>query len=155
MLTQDFQLSRDPFGRLVLAIGNRAYDAIVPVRSFPISDPSEGIALIGADGSELLWINSLADVPEEARHLIREELASREFIPEIRSIRHVSSFATPSHWQIETDRGDTELILKAEEDIRRLSASRLLILDNHSVQYLIRDVRTLDKNSRRILDRFL
>ena len=155
MPTQDFELNRDPFGRLVLAIGNRAYDAVVPVRSFPISSPGEGIALIGADGSELLWIDSLADVPEYARHLIREELASREFIPEIRRIRHVSSFATPSRWQIETDRGDTELVLKSEEDIRRLSATRLLILDNHSVQYLIRDVRTLDKNSRRMLDRFL
>jgi len=52
----------------------------------------------------------------------------REFAPEITRIVSVSGFATPSVWQIETDRGRTELTLKAEEDIRRLAGrTRLLI----------------------------
>lgn len=155
MNTYDFRLSRDPFGRLVLSMDGRVYDSIVPVRSFPISAPYEGIALVGADGSELVWIDSLADLPEDTRSLLEEELASREFVPEIQHIRHVSSFATPSRWQVETDRGDAVLVLKAEEDIRRLSASSLLIADAHGVQYLIRDLANLDKTSRRLLDHFL
>ncbi|MGP1616047.1 MAG: cyanophycin metabolism-associated DUF1854 family protein, partial [Pollutimonas bauzanensis] len=130
-------------------------DTIVPVRSFPISAPDEGIALVGADGSELVWIDSLADLPEDIRRLVEDELASREFMPEIRRIRHVSSFATPSRWQVETDRGEAVLLLKAEEDIRRLSGSTLLIADAHGVQYLVRDVAALDKASRRMLDHFL
>ncbi len=155
MTRHDFQLVRDPFGRLVLTVGGLSYNAVVPVRSFPISARSKGIALIGADGAELVWIEALEDLPENIRQLVEEELASREFIPEIRRINHVSSFATPSRWDVHTDRGDTVLVLKVEEDIRRLSATMLLILDINAVQFLVRDIRLLDKASRRMLDRFL
>jgi hypothetical protein len=155
MSRNDFRLSRDPFGRLVLKIGYRVYDAVVPVRSFPISSPNEGIALVGADGAELVWIDSLEELSEDSRRLLEEELVSREFVPEIRRIRQVSSFATPSEWQVETDRGDAVLVLKAEEDIRRLSASTLLIADTHGVQFLVRDLLALDKISRRLLDHFM
>jgi hypothetical protein len=155
MSRNDFRLSRDPFGRLVLKIGYRIYDTVVPVRSFPISAPNEGIALVGPDGAELVWINSLEELSEDARRLLEEELVSREFVPEIRRIRQVSSFATPSEWQVETDRGDAVLLLKAEEDIRRLSATTLLIADTHGVQFLVRDLLALDKISRRLLDHFM
>ena len=47
------------------------------------------------------------------------------------------------------------LILKGEEDIRRLSHSQLMIADTHGIQFLIRDIGTLDRNSRKLLDRFL
>ncbi len=155
MTTTHFELSRDPHGRLVLRVDGRLYDTIAPVRSFPISAADEGIALVGPDGAELVWIDNMADLPDGTRALLEDELASREFMPEIKQIRHVSSFATPSHWQVETNRGAATLLLKAEEDIRRLSASTLLIADAHGVQYLIRDVPSLDRASRRLLDHFL
>jgi hypothetical protein len=47
------------------------------------------------------------------------------------------------------------LVLKGEEDIRRLSQSQLMIADTHGIQFLIRDIGTLDRNSRKLLDRFL
>jgi hypothetical protein len=67
----------------------------------------------------------------------------------------VSSLATPSTWEVETDRGDTVFVLKGEEDIRRLGRSGLLIADRHGIQFLVRDVNVLDHASRRLLDRFL
>jgi hypothetical protein len=47
------------------------------------------------------------------------------------------------------------LLLKGEEDIRRLSASVLLVTDGHGVQFLIRDLAQMDRFSRKLLDRFL
>jgi uncharacterized lipoprotein NlpE involved in copper resistance len=76
-------------------------------------------------------------------------------MPEISSIVSVSSFATPCTWIVKTDRGDTEFTLRGEEDIRRIGETALIIADNHGIQFLIRDMFTIDKNSRRILDRFL
>ena len=67
----------------------------------------------------------------------------------------MSSFATPCTWSVTTDRGDTEFVLKGEEDIRRLGAYSLLVMDSHGIQFLIRDMFGIDKGSRRILDRFL
>lgn len=152
----NFQLQRNSFGRLFFtgADGN-VHDGVVPVHAFPITAPAEGIALVSIDGHELAWIDRLTDLPDEVRRLLEEELAQREFIPEINRIRHVSSFATPSTWQVETDRGSAAFVLKGEDDIRRLSSSTLLIADSHGIHFLLRDIHALDKASRKLLDRFL
>jgi len=155
-----FTLRRDAFGRLVcVAADGATHENVHPARAFPLAAPGEGIALMSADGHELAWIERLADLPAETRALVEEEFARREFMPEIRRIVSVGGYATPSAWQVETDRGPTRLVLKSEDDIRRLSALRgpgaLLIADADGIHYLIRDRDALDAHSRAILKRFL
>lgn len=151
-----FSLTRDTYGRLVLtASGGETHVGVVAVRAFPIAAPEDGISLLDAEGHELVWVEHLSDLVPETRTLLEQELASREFMPQIRRIKGVSSFATPSTWQVETDRGDTDLVLKGEEDIRRLSHTMLLIADSHGIQFLISDLSELDRASRKLLDRFL
>jgi len=152
----DFQLARNAFGKLVLtAAGGDVVEGVVPVRAFPIAAPGEGIALIGPDGHEAGWIERLDAAPAVLRQLVEEELGRREFMPEIRRIRSVSSFATPSTWQVDTDRGGTSLVLWGEEFIRRLGKAGLLIEDSHGIHFLVRDLNGLDTASRKLLDRFL
>lgn len=156
MTTAVLQLTRDAHGQLQLTAADGSVHAgVVPVRAFPIAAPDEGIALVGTDGHELAWIERLGDLPDAPRQLVEEELASREFVPEIRRLLDVSTFALPSTWEVETDRGKTRFVLRGEEDIRRLGAATLLIGDSHGVQYLIRDLFSLDRTSRRLLDRFM
>ncbi len=156
MTTTRFQLARNAFGRLVLtgADGN-TFDNVVPVRAFPIQAPDDGIAIVSVDGAEVAWIERLADVPQAMRQLIEEELAGREFMPQVSRINTVTSFATPCTWNIDTDRGPTDFVLRGEEDIRRIGPNALLIADSHGIHFLIRDLTALDRHSRRILDRFL
>lgn len=152
----NFQLERDSFGRLVfLAENGERHVGVTPVRAFPIAAPDEGLSLVNFEGHEVGWVDAVADLPDGMRQLVEAELAGREFVPEIQSIAEVSSFACPSTWQVVTDRGDTTLVLKGEEDIRRLSPTRLLIADTHGIQYLVRDMAQLDRHSRKLLDRFL
>jgi hypothetical protein len=156
MTAPNFTLDRDAYGQLVLTAQNgEVHVGVVPVRAFPIGAPDEGIALVSAEGHEVGWVNRLTDLPPEIGRLVEEELASREFMPEIEKILEVSSFACPSTWQVATNRGKSALILKGEEDIRRLSQTRLLIADSHGIQFLVRDIGTLDRHSRKLLDRFL
>jgi hypothetical protein len=156
MPASDFTLSRNAFGRLVFtAADGTVSEGVVPVRAFPISAPDEGVALVSTDGREVAWLDRVADLPDEQRGLVEAELASREFMPEVKRIASVSSFATPSTWQVDTDRGETALVLKGEEDIRRLGRTALLIADANSIQFLVRDIQALDRASRKLLDRFL
>ncbi|GAB3362846.1 MULTISPECIES: cyanophycin metabolism-associated DUF1854 family protein [Giesbergeria] len=155
--TTSVLLERNAHGRLVLTLPDGTqHSDVQPVRAFPIAAPGEGLSLVGSDGHELLWIERLADLPAVPRSLIEAELAVREFVPAIQKICSVSGFSTPSTWQIETDRGPTQLVLKAEEDIRKLAGrTRLLIASAEGLQFKIDDTSLLDKHSRRLLERFL
>ena len=65
----------------------------------------------------------------------------------------MTSFSTPCTWKVETDRGDTEFVLKGDEDIRRIgTAGSLLVADSHGIQFLIKDHLALDARSRRIVE---
>ena len=126
------------------------------MRAFPIAAPQDGLSLVGTDGHELLWIDRLDQLEAAPRALIEAELALREFVPEIERIDAVSSFSTPSTWTVQTDRGPVQLVLKAEEDIRRLAGrTHLLIVGGDGVQFRVRDTAALDRHSRRLLERFL
>jgi Domain of unknown function (DUF1854) len=150
------RLHRDAFGALVLTLADGTVHAgVVPVRAFPIATPEGAISLVGADGHEVAWIDRLTDLADDARALLVDELSRREFIPELRRIVRVSTYSTPSIWDVETDRGPTQLTLKGEEDIRRITRNTLLIADGHGLNYLIRDLGAMDRGTRRILDRFL
>jgi hypothetical protein len=151
-----FTLAFDPFGKLVvtLADGSQHIGAVV-ARAFPIATPDECISILSAEGKELVWVEHLSELAEHQRDIVTQALQGREFMPEILRLDGVNSFSTPSVWRVQTSRGHAQLVLKGEEDIRRLSASRLIVADAHGVQFLIRDLPSLDRHTRKLLDRFL
>ena len=157
--TPAFRLERQASGRLLFTAANGEQHAgVVPVRAFPLAAPDEGISLLSTEGHEVAWVEALQALPPALRTLLQEELALRDFVPEIRRLVSVSTFATPSIWTVETDRGDTSFVLKGEEDIRRLGhqgRSALLIAGSEGVQYSVPDMAALDRASRRLLERFL
>ena len=149
------QLERDALGRLVF-IDNKGerHIGVHPVRACPITAPAAGIGIMNQSGKELCWFPDVTAISEAELRLIEEELAEREFMPVIERITKVSTFATPSIWDIETDRGPTRIRLKGEEDIRRIAGNTLLIADSNGLQFLIKDSTQLDKVSKKLLDRF-
>ena len=149
------QLERNALGNLVFidAKGER-HVGVYPVRAFPITAPAAGIGIMNQSGKEVCWFSDVAPIPEVELSLIEEELAAREFMPVIERITKVSTFATPSIWDIETDRGPTRIRLKGEEDIRRIDGNTLLIADSNGLQFIIKDSTQLDKVSKKLLDRF-
>ncbi|MES2149917.1 MAG: DUF1854 domain-containing protein [Pseudomonadota bacterium] len=156
MATTTFRLTRDRYGKLVLDTPDgTVHQGVAPVRAFPIQAPTQGISLVLHDGQEVAWVDDLAELEADTRDLVQEELDGREFMPEISHVSSVSSFATPCTWFVKTDRGDTQFVLKGEEDIRRIGATSLLVADSHGIHFLIRDMYRIDKHTRRILDRFL
>ena len=152
---QSHTLERDALGRLVfIDAAGTCHTGVYPVRAFPITAPGAGISIMDQSGKELCWFDGVTTIPELELALIEEELAAREFMPVIEKITNVSTFATPSIWDIETDRGPTRIRLKGEEDIRRIAGNTLLIADSNGLQFLIKDSTQLDKVSKKLLDRF-
>ena len=134
----DFQLTRNQAGRLVLTLSDGVvHEGVLPVRAFPVHAPDDYVALVGTEGKELVWIDHLEALTEDVRSLILEEIASREVMPTILSITNVSTYSTPSTWDVLTDRGATRFVLKGEEDIRRLASAALIITDSHGIKIVV------------------
>ena len=120
----------------------------------PIFSPDAACAApipVKRPGTPRQWLPQMPQMPQW-----RGGAVGAVAVPLIERIRSVSTFATPSTWQVDTDRGATELVLKVEEDIRRLpGAKRLLITSGSGVVFEIRDRHRLDRTSQRLLERFL
>ena len=156
MSSAAFTLAFDPFGKLVVTLPDGTqHVGAVAARAFPIAASQQSISILSAEGKELVWIESLDALPENERQHVMQALQSREFMPEILRLDGVNSFSTPSVWRVQTSRGPTEFVLKGEEDIRRLSPTTLIVADAHGVQFLIRHLPSLDRHTRKLLDRFL
>jgi hypothetical protein len=155
-LLMNFNLEKDVFGNIRLVLGNgQSHDQVRIIRAFPISDPENGFSIVNQDGHELVWFESFDQLSEENQRIAHASLEQIEFIPVISKINDLNTYALPSIWDIETDRGMTKLKLKTEQDIRRVSAEALLITDANGIQYLIKNRKTLDKFSKKVLDRFM
>jgi len=149
-------LQYDDFGRLVLTDGGgRRHVGVEPIRSFPLSDPQHWISICNVEGVEVLWIDDLEAVPVATRKLLLEELNRREFMPVIQRIKGVSSNTDPSRWEVETDRGATEFLLKSEDDVRRIGPRGAILVDSAGMRYIVPDTKRLDSASRRVLERYL
>jgi hypothetical protein len=152
----DFELVCSPLGVWSVTLDDGSvHERVVVVRAFPIAAPTEAVSILSAEGRELVWIERLDALPAGQRARLQEALTGREFMPEIQRLERVSSFATPSVWSVQTDRGSTDFVLKGEEDIRRLSATTLIVADAHGVQFLIRHLPSMDRHTRKLLDRFM
>jgi hypothetical protein len=151
-----FTLERDSRGHLVLidAQGERYSDA-APVRAFPLSDPLHAISICDKDGREIVYIDSLNDLEPATRAIVEEALGQREFVPVILKILSTPPRTEPALWQVETDRGVTSFEVESEDSIYRRDPRQVSIVDVRGIRYLIPDTRKLDKQSQRVLERFL
>ena len=106
-LQMQLRLHRDAHGRLVLTDDDGMHHVgVLPVRAFPLTAPDHGISLVGSDGRELRWLDSLDGLAPPVRVLLDEELAARDFAPTLLKLHAVSSFGVPSTWRVATDRGE-------------------------------------------------
>jgi Domain of unknown function (DUF1854) len=151
-----FSLTQDSFGNLEITLPDgQVFQHVKVVRAFPITNPDHGFSIIDQDGKELVWFEALSELNSSEQEIVRHALEQVEFIPVIQRITNLNTYALPSIWEIETDRGNTQLKLKNEQDIRRVSSEALLITDANGIQYLIKNRKTIDKFSKKVLDRFM
>lgn len=151
-----FTLSRSARGQLQLIDAQgQHHEGVYPARAFPISAPDAGISIMSQDGHELLWIEDLSTLTASSRQLLLETLAYRELMPKILRIQRVSSFATPSLWEVETNIGNATLTLTSEDKIWRADRNKLIISDKYGLNFMIEQLDQMDRHSKKLLDRFL
>ena len=153
--TQNIEFARDDQGRLVLVDSNGVRHANVhPAKLFPLTEKDHWISIQSEGAREILCIEDPQSLPEPSRSLLLDALALRDFVPIIQVIHRIVRLADGHEWHVSTDRGDTSFEVETDESIQTLGHGRLVIVDRRNTRYLIPNVASLDRVSKRKLEHY-
>jgi hypothetical protein len=149
------EFGKDEKGRLVLVdpAGVRHVN-VHPAKLFPLTDKDFWISIQSEGAREILCIEDPQTLPEPSRTILLEALARRDFVPIIQVIHRIVRLADGHEWHVTTDRGDTSFEVETDESIQNLGHGRLVIVDRRNTRYLITNVASLDRISRRKLEHY-
>ena len=150
------KIERNSAGQLVAYLTG-ADEPVVDVRiarCFPWSLPDAYISIRNADGLEIALLQTLDDLNPESRKIAEAELREKVFNPKIRRIVRGKHEFGISSFTAETDRGEVTFQIRGRDDIRFLSATRVLFRDVDGNTYELSDFNSLDPAGKKHLERY-
>ena len=138
------------------------FERVLPIRSFPITDPDEFISIREPDskdkgkGNEIGMIRYLSDFNPETQALLNEELSRRYFTPQISKIFSVKDKFGYSYWDVQTSAGKISFVMNnPSSNIRTLEDGRVFIHDIDGNCFEITEPQKLDKASFRHIEIYM
>ena len=149
------EFAKDDLGRLVLVDQDGVRHVNVhPAKLFPLTEKDHWISIQSEGAREILCIEDPQSLPEPSRTLLLDALALRDFVPIIQVIHRIVRLADGHVWHVTTDRGSTSFEVETDESIQALGHGRLVIVDRRNTRYLIPNVASLDRVSKRKLEHY-
>ena len=149
-------------GGLRVTYKEEEYDHVHGYRCFPVSHPSEFIALwTGASALEHREIGMLRRLKELAPSsllAVQHELSKRYFIHYIKRVKSITEELGFLAWDVETDKGDMEFMTRRWDRDTVGFAGNVrgrIILDVDNNRYEIEDLDVLDDDSKATFTKFI
>src|SRR3989442_1148982 len=111
------------------------------VRAFPLSEPRCFFSIRDGDNKEVGLIVDPAELSDENRKLVHEDLARRYLVPVVKRILTAKERFGTVDWETETDRGACQFTTRnLGENVQRPSPGRILLSDVDGNRYDIRNL---------------
>jgi hypothetical protein len=148
------RLFRGPYGVLRCTIeGEMSVLRARVVRVFPLALASRWINVLDWKNKEVCLIEDAADLDAASRALVEEELQAHYRVATITRIHSVKNEYRTLYWDVDTDLGRRDFVLKfATDTIIWLGPTELLLLDIDTNRFRIADYTRLDSHSRKQMD---
>ncbi len=152
----EFVLMRTPAGSLRLTLNDdKSFLRVGARRCFPFASPSRYISIRDGAGEEIGIVRDLAELPEDYRTWLLDDLEARYFTPRVKCIESIRHRFGGVEWRVMTDRGPKRLITKGVHDtMMEVAPGCYIITDVDGNRYEL-DARVLDEQSRTRLDRLV
>lgn len=138
------------------------YPRVTLRRCFPLSAKRAHIIVRLPDsearqGYELGIVEDVEALEPQSRAAVLRELQLHYFVPSILRIRSIREEFGFLYWDVETDRGPKEFIMRDSiiGSVRQVSPVRWLVIDINQTRYEVRDINALDARSQDLLRRYL
>ena len=86
--------------------------------------------------------------------LLQEALLKRYHIPQIRQVLSVRELHNATHWQVVTDRGTRDFMVRDRHNFRRIKGGDLIIVDVDGNRFQVLRNGDFDQESLRLLDMY-
>jgi hypothetical protein len=148
------RLFRGPYGVLRCTIeGEKSVLRARVVRVFPLALESRWINVLDWKNKEVCLIEDAADLDAASQALVAEELQAHYRVATITRIHSVKNEYRTLYWDVDTDLGRRDFVLKfATDTIIWLGPTELLLLDIDTNRFRIADYTRLDSHSRKQMD---
>ncbi|MGH2368464.1 MAG: DUF1854 domain-containing protein [Chloroflexota bacterium] len=145
------RLFRGPRGVLRCTVeGEKSVLRAKVVRVFPLSSESRWVNILDGGNKEVCLIEDPDALDAESRRLVYEEIEAHYRVADITHIRSIRNEYRTMYWDVETDLGRREFVLKwATDTILWLSPNELMLVDIDTNRFRIPDVTRLDPHSRK------
>ena len=146
---------------LAMALDDGArYPRVVLRCCFPVSEEEVYLSVRDAteeEQTEIGIIRNWTGLAEADRQAVAAELGLHYFVPRILRVRRIKDELGFLYWDVETDKGDKEFVMRNSviHYTREVSPGHLLLIDVNEARYEIPDINALDQHSVRLLKRFL
>jgi len=101
-------------------------------------------------------VDDLAELDDEARGIIKEELERRYLTSTIQQVLSVRNEFGTSYWEVLSDRGEREFVVQnVAENAQWLGDHRLLLVDVDGNRFEIPNLEDLDKQSLGLIEQVL
>ena len=151
---KDLRVYSKDVGGMRVEYEDEVYENVRAYRCFPISRPSEFIALwIGQSAlehKEVGIVRRLKELLPSSRLAVEHELAKRYFIHYVKSIKKISEEMGFLVWNVETDKGTMEFLTRRYDRsaIIEIGTKGYVIVDVDNNRYEIEELDMLDATSK-------
>ena len=151
------RLFREPPWMLRLTIeGDRSYLKVRVVCAAPLSQPDRYICFLDEKNEVICTVEDPIDLDPVSQRIVKEEIEQRYMTAIIKRVDSLKSEFGVSYWEVQTDRGDREFVVRnVSESAQWITDRRLLLLDVDGNRFEISNLEVLDKKSRGLIQMVL
>ena len=110
------------------------------------------MSLLDIKNEEVAFIKDLNDLDEGSRQVIEEELAHRYLRATIERVNSIQMEYGVTYWDVMTDRGKREFVIRGHENTHWASDARLLLTDVDGNRFEVVDYTRLDPHSIQLIE---
>ncbi len=152
-LAHEIRVYRAPVKTVRMTVRNeRSYIRVRPVQASPMAYPDHYVSLLDIKNEEVAFVKDLNDLDDESRRVIKEELAHRYLKAKIEQVHSIQMEFGVTYWDVTTDRGKREFVIRGHENTHWASEKRLLLTDVDGNRFEIIDYTRLEPNSIRLIE---
>ena len=152
----EIRVFRAPKNTPRMTVGEtRSYIRVRPVQASPVTFPDKYIALLDIKNEEVAFIESLDELDEISKQVVREELTKRYLKAMISKVESIQMEFGVTYWTVMTDRGKREFVTRGHENTYWPTDTRLLLTDVDGNRFEILDYKQLDEHSINLIEQYV